>query len=324
MSVLIVGSIAYDTVETPFEKKERVIGGSCIYGAIAASFFSKVSIIGVVGDDFSDCFFKFLNDKNIDTKGVIKEKGKTFFWHGRYSYDMKTRESIKTELNVFADFKPVLEKEHEDIPFLFLANIDPELQLDVLNKKGNTKFVICDTMNYWIENKREKVKEVFKRVDCVILNDEEVREYTGKTDILKASYEIIKDGPNYIIIKKGEHGATLIGKNVYFTLPSYPVYNIKDPTGAGDTFAGAFIGYLAKNNSIETGRIKKAIAYGNIVASFTIEDFSIVVSTLSLLNAYISISNCNLFLIITFLAPLTPIIHTISFILVKTTLYFII
>ncbi len=275
MSVVIVGSMAFDTIETPFDKREKVLGGACVYASIAASYFDRPYIVGVVGDDFTDAQFKLLHDKKIDTLGVKKEKGKSFFWAGRYNADMKTRETITTELNVFEHFNPEIPEKYSAMPYLFLANIDPALQLKVLNSMKKLKFSMCDTMNLWISIKKPELTEVFKRVNCVVLNDEEIAQYTGKTDIVSGAKDIMKLGPQYIIIKKGEHGAVLIGKNLYFNLPAYPVAKASDPTGAGDTFGGAFIGYLAGRNDTGVSAMKKAIAYGNTAASFTVEDFGV-------------------------------------------------
>ena len=275
MSLVIVGSMAFDTIETPFAKRERVIGGACVYASLAAANFSRPHIVGVVGDDFTGEHMNILTHRNIDTAGVKKAAGKSFFWAGKYNQDMKTRETITTELNVFETFEPELPEKYKDIPFLFLANIDPALQMKVLNSMRKLKFTICDTMNLWINIKKKELTEVFKRVDCVVLNDEEIRLFTGKDNVLHGAVEIQKLGPKYVIIKKGEHGACLSGDGMYFSLPSYPVENVVDPTGAGDSFAGAFIGYLAKTGKINAESLKRAIAYGNTVASFTVEDFSV-------------------------------------------------
>ncbi len=276
MSVLIVGSVAFDTIETPFARKERVLGGSCTYSAIAASLFTDVAIVGVVGDDFTDKHFEILKRKNIDIRGIKREKGKSFFWEGRYHLDMNTRDTIKTELNVFEKFDPEIPEEYKEKKFLFLANIDPVLQLKVLKSMKNPEFVLCDTMNLWIEIKKKELIEVFKRVDCVVLNDSEVRQFSGVSNLILGAREIRKLGSKYVIIKKGEHGAALIGPDgLYFSIPSYPVENVIDPTGAGDSFAGSFIGYLSKSKDINENNLKKAIVYGNAVASWTVEGFSI-------------------------------------------------
>ena len=275
MSVVIVGSVAYDSIETPFAKKEKIIGGASIYGALGISFFTKAHIVGIAGNDFNMSFLKNLKQKNIDIQGLKIVNGKTFFWQGKYHYDMKTRESLKTELNVFADFNPEIPEKYKKIPFLFLANINPALQLKVLNSMKNLKFTICDTMNYWIKNDKKNLLKVFNKVNCIVLNDEEIREFTGIPNLIKGAKFIQKFGPEYVIIKKGEYGASILGPDFYFTIPSFPVEDVIDPTGAGDSFGGAFIGYIAKQNKINKNILKKAISYANIVASFTVEDFGI-------------------------------------------------
>jgi sugar/nucleoside kinase (ribokinase family) len=275
MPVVIVGSMAFDTIQTPVARKEMVLGGACVYASIASSFFDRTHIVGVVGEDFTEKQFSVLKDHRIDLNGVKKMKGKSFFWEGRYNNDMKTRETIKTELNVFEKFDPVLPESFKYVPYLFLANIDPELQLKVLNSMQKLKFSMVDTMNLWISIKKQQLTEVFSKVDCVVLNDEEIRLFTGKDNILHGAKDIQALGPRYVIIKKGEHGAALVAPSTYFCLPSYPVENVVDPTGAGDSFGGAFIGYLSKINKTDAASLKKAVAYGNTVASFTVEDFSV-------------------------------------------------
>lgn len=276
MSVVMVGSVAFDTIETPFARKERVLGGSCTYAAIAASLFADVGVVAVVGEDFTDEYFQIFKNKNINVSGIKKEKGKSFFWEGRYHLDMNVRDTIKTELNVFENFNPVIPENYKEKQFLFLANIAPDLQLNVLNSMKKLKFSLCDTMNLWIETKKQELIEVFSRVDCVVLNDSEIRQFSGVPNLILAAREIRKLGPKYVIIKKGEHGATLTGpEGLYFSIPSYPVENVIDPTGAGDSFAGSFIGFLAKKQDINEINLKKAIVYGNAVASFTVEGISI-------------------------------------------------
>jgi sugar/nucleoside kinase (ribokinase family) len=275
MAVVMVGSMAFDTIHTPTVSRERVLGGACVYASIACSYFDRTHIVGVVGDDFKDENLKVLKDHKIDIGGVKRMAGKSFFWEGRYNADMKTRDTIKTELNVFEQFDPVMPESFKYVPYLFLANIDPDLQLKVLNSMQKLKFSMVDTMNLWISIKKEKLTEVFSKVDCVVLNDEEIRLFTGKDNILQGAKEIQAIGPRYVIIKKGEHGAALAAPGSYFSLPSYPVDSVVDPTGAGDSFGGAFIGYLSKANKTDVTSLKKAVAYGNTVASFTVEDFSV-------------------------------------------------
>lgn len=274
MSLIIVGSMAYDTIATPFERRERVLGGACTYASLAACKFSKPGIVGVIGDDFQEKHLKMLENRGVDITGVKREKGKSFFWEGVYHLDMNTRDTITTELNVFEKFDPVLPDSYVDMPYLFLANIDPALQLKVLNQMKNVKFSVCDTMNLWIDIKRAEVTEVFSKVTCVVLNDSEIRQFTKTPNLLLAAREIRKLGPKYVIIKKGEHGASIIGpEGMYFSIPSYPVENVIDPTGAGDSFAGAFIGHIAGQDKTDEAVLKKAMVYGNTVASFTVEGF---------------------------------------------------
>ncbi len=275
MSIVIVGSIAMDTIKTPFAKKDHILGGAAVYSSISASFFAKPYVVGVIGDDFPDEHIKLLHSKGVDTAGVKKEKGKTFHWEGEYEFDMNSRHTIVTELNVFGNFDPVIPEQYKKMPYLFLANIQPDLQLKVLNSMERLKFSICDTMNYWIENAKDKLIEVFKKVDAVVLNDSEVREFTGATNLATAAKKIKKLGPKYVIIKRGEHGASIMGDDMYFVLGTYPVENVVDPTGAGDSFAGAFIGYIARTGNTKDSTLKRALAYANVVASYSVEDFGI-------------------------------------------------
>ncbi|HDQ26387.1 MAG TPA: sugar kinase [bacterium] len=275
MPVVIVGSMAFDTIETPREKRERVIGGACVYASIAASVFTGPRIVGVVGEDFTDVHFRILKDRGIDTRGVKREKGKSFFWAGKYHENMCDRDTIVTELNVFEKFDPELPDDYKETPFLFLANIDPPLQLKVLNMMKKPIFSLCDTMNLWINIKKKELLEVFSRVDCVVLNDAEAAQLTGKAGSVEAAKELQKIGPKYVIIKKGENGAAIFGpQGKVFVGPAYPVACITDPTGAGDSFAGAFIGYLASKKSVSWKDLKRALVYGNAAASFTVEGFS--------------------------------------------------
>ena len=275
MKVVIVGSIALDTIETSCDRREYVLGGSCVFASLASSFFAETGIVGVVGRDFTEKHFSVLHKKKINTAGVERAPGRTFHWEGRYNTDLTARETIKTELNVFADFNPAMPADYRAAQYLFLANIDPALQLKVLASMKKPKFVICDTMNYWIENKKSDLIKVFRKVDCVVLNNEEIREFTGRQNLISGAREIRAMGPKFVIVKKGEHGASMMGPGIYFSAPSYPVEDVIDPTGAGDSFAGAFIGYIAKKDKINNATLKKAIVYGNTVASFTVQGFSV-------------------------------------------------
>jgi sugar/nucleoside kinase (ribokinase family) len=275
MSILIVGSLAFDDIETPFGRSDNTLGGSSTYIALSASYFTeKVQMVGVVGSDFEEKHFELLHSRNIDTKGVQKvEGGKTFRWAGRYHYDMNTRDTLDTQLNVFADFDPVVPHQYQNADFVCLGNIDPELQLKVLDQISKPKLVILDTMNFWIEGKPEELKKTLERVDIFILNDSEARLLSGDPNLVKSARIIRNMGPKTLIIKKGEHGALLFTDNGIFAAPAYPLESIFDPTGAGDTFAGGFIGHLARCESINDLEMRKAVLYGSSMASFCVEKF---------------------------------------------------
>ncbi|MBI3034162.1 sugar kinase [Candidatus Woesearchaeota archaeon] len=274
VDLVIVGSVAIDSIETPFGKADNVLGGAATYSSIAASFFCKPGIVAVVGNDFPKEHLDLLKSRGIDIEGIEK-KGASFRWKGYYEYDMNEAKTINTELGSFADFKPQLPEEYTNARYVFLANIDPELQLNVLGQIKKPKLVVMDTMNYWINTKREKLLEVMKKVDVLLLNDSEARQLFQTPNLVKAAGNALELGPKYAIIKKGEHGALMFTKNSHFSAPSYPLENIKDPTGCGDSFAGAFIGYLAKTGDESEQHIRKAIIYGSTIASFNAEDFSL-------------------------------------------------
>ncbi|MBZ4220326.1 MAG: sugar kinase [Chlorobium sp.] len=275
MSILIVGSLAFDDIETPFGRSDNTLGGSSTYIALSASYFTdKIQMVGVVGSDFEDKHFDLLHSKNIDTKGVqIVEEGKTFRWAGRYHYDMNTRDTLDTQLNVFADFDPVVPHQYRDAEFVCLGNIDPELQLKVLDQINKPKLVILDTMNFWIEGKPEELKKTLKQVDIFILNDSEARLLSGDPNLVKSARIIRQMGPKTLIIKKGEHGALLFTDNGIFAAPAFPLESIYDPTGAGDTFAGGFIGHLSRCETITDTEMRRAVLYGSAMASFCVEKF---------------------------------------------------
>jgi sugar/nucleoside kinase (ribokinase family) len=277
MSLLVVGSLALDTIETPFGKAERALGGSATYISVAASYFIQpVRLVGVVGGDFPKEEIEFLKEKEIDIEGLqFKEDEKTFFWHGKYNFDLNSRDSIATELNVFADFDPVIPEQFKKSTYLCLGNINPELQLKVLNQVEKPRLVVADTMNFWIEGKHEALMEVMKKINIFIINDSEAREITGEANLIKAAKKIQEMGPKILIIKKGEHGALLFFEDDLFAAPAYPLESIYDPTGAGDTFAGGFIGYLAKTEDLSYENMKRAVIYGSTIASFTVENFSL-------------------------------------------------
>lgn len=277
MSILVVGSLGLDTIETPFAKVEESLGGSAVYISLAASYFCPlINLVGVVGEDFPEKYIQLLRDHHIDLDGLqIIPEGKTFRWSGKYYYDMNSRETLLTELNVFKDFNPVIPESYRDSKFVILGNIDPELQISVLQQLNNPKFVVCDTMNYWIERKNEALRELLKKVDMLVVNDSEARLLANHPNLIQAGKIILKMGPKKLVIKKGEHGALLMTDEILFTAPAYPLENINDPTGAGDSFAGGMIGYLSKVNSINNEELKRAIIYGSVLASFCVEKFSV-------------------------------------------------
>ncbi len=275
MSILIVGSLAFDDIETPFGRSDNTLGGSSTYIALSASYFTdQIQMVGVVGSDFEDEHFALLHSRNIDTKGIQKiEEGKTFRWAGRYHYDMNTRDTLDTQLNVFADFDPQVPAEYQNAEFVCLGNIDPELQLKVLDQMTKPKLVILDTMNFWIEGKPEELKKTLERVDIFIINDSEARILSGDPNLVKSARIIRQMGPKILIIKKGEHGALLFTDSGIFIAPAFPLESIYDPTGAGDTFAGGFIGHLTRCETINDTELRKAVLYGSAMASFCVEKF---------------------------------------------------
>ncbi len=275
MSILAVGSIALDTIKTPFGKAKNIPGGSASYFALSAINFCPVSIVAVIGADFPKKDISLLNKKNIDTKGLKVEDGKTFHWEGEYGWDFSNPKTIKTDLNVFADFDPKISESHKNSGYLFLANIDPLIQLKVLKQVKNPKLIACDTMNYWIENRNKELLKLLKKVDILIINESESRELTNKSNLVNAAKDMLRLGPKIVVIKKGEHGVLLFTKNGIFTTPAYLIESISDPTGAGDTFAGGFIGYLAKSKSLTEASLRRAAIYGTIMATFAVEDFGL-------------------------------------------------
>lgn len=274
MSILVVGSIALDSVETPFGIATDSPGGSALFFSAAASFFAPVKVVGVVGEDFDFSIVNFLTKKKVDLSGIQVEKGQTFRWAGRYHPNMNERDTLYTHLNVFEYFQPEIPAHYRTCRYVFLANIDPVLQATVLDHIPSPILTVLDTMNFWISGKRQELMEVIRRVDVFILNDEEIKELTGEINVFLAAQQLLKWGPKVLVIKKGEHGAVLISKTDYFTLPAYPVTRVVDPTGAGDSFAGGFVGYLATCSRLTNLNFRKAVAYGSIVASFAVESFS--------------------------------------------------
>jgi sugar/nucleoside kinase (ribokinase family) len=274
MNILVVGSIALDTVETPFGSVQDSPGGSALYFSSAASLFAPVNLVGVVGDDFNYEHINFLRERPINFDGIYTEKGKTFRWGGRYYKNLNKRDTLFTHLNVFENFKPKIPKQFKKSQLVFLANIDPALQLQVLDQIEKPQLVVLDTMNFWISGQYATLLRVIERCDVLILNDEETRELALDDNLMTAGKKILEMGPKNLIIKKGEHGAVLLSKNSYFAAPAFPLESVIDPTGAGDSFAGGFVGYLAKVGRFNEATMRTAVVYGNIIASFNVEDFS--------------------------------------------------
>ncbi|GBD89805.1 putative sugar kinase YdjH [bacterium BMS3Abin04] len=276
MGLLIVGSIALDSVETPFDKVENALGGSTTYISLASSYFTyPIHIVGVVGEDFPAEYIEMLENHEIDTEGLqIIPGGKTFRWGGRYHYDLNVRDTLFTDLNVFENFDPIIPEKSKKNSFVLLGNIVPSLQNKVLDQLENPKFVVCDTMNLWIETTKDDLLDVLKRVDVLIINDSEARLLSNEPNLIKAAKIIQTLGPKYLIIKKGEHGALLFNDTTIFSAPAYPLENIYDPTGAGDSFAGGFIGYLHQTRDLSFENLKRAVIYGSALASFCVEQFS--------------------------------------------------
>ncbi len=275
MSILVVGSVALDSVETPFGTAERVLGGSAVFFSAAASLFSPVRVVGVVGDDYPLDKLDFLVDREVDLAGIERASGESFFWAGRYSYDLNSRDTLETRLGVFADFKPTIPDAFKDSRFVFLGNIDPVLQIDVLDQVHSPEVVVCDTMNYWIEGSREALLELLGRVDILMVNDAEARELADDHNLLRAARWIQERGPDLVVVKKGEHGAILFGPDWVFFVPGFPLEVIFDPTGAGDSFAGGFMGYLASIRSLDADDYRRAMVYGSAMGSFAVESFSV-------------------------------------------------
>lgn len=274
-NLVMVGSVAYDSVETPHGKVEQVLGGAASFAAVAASFFAPSRIVGVVGEDFRPQHLEFFRSKGIDLEGLQQVPGKTFHWSGVYAENMNDRTTLLTELNVFETFDPVLPESYRDSEYLLLANIHPSLQLHVLEQVRNPRFVALDTMNLWIQVERELLAEVMRKVDLIMVNDEEARMLTEEHSVVAATMKMLEMGPKVVIVKKGEHGAMMITSEGMFIAPAYPVAAVKDPTGCGDCFAGGLIGYLASVDRSDDETLRRAMIYGSVVASFNVEDFSL-------------------------------------------------
>ncbi len=277
MSLLVVGSIAFDSIETPHGNAERVLGGSAAYLSYAAAFYTKTRLMGPVGDDFPQEALDVFGEQGIDTSGVARLPGKTFFWHGRYLDNMDRRETIQVDQNVLGQYTPVVPEKFRDSEYIFLANAQPSLQLKVLEQVPRRKLAFCDTMNLWIETEREGLLELLKKVDGIVLNEDEARLVTGAgcPTLVAAGRQIQKMGPEHVVIKKGEHGALLLTGEDVFAIPAYPLEHVFDPTGAGDSFGGGMMGHLARTGEMDFENMKRALLYGSITASFTVEDFSL-------------------------------------------------
>ncbi len=286
MSLLVVGSVAFDAVETPFGKVDRMLGGAATYFAVAASFFTHVNLVGIVGDDFTEKDASIFHGRRVDTLGLERAAGKTFFWAGRYNENMNERTTLATELNVFADFKPRLPEAYQSSGHIFLANIHPTLQSSVLHQvKRRPKIVALDTMNYWIERTPKELRETLRHTDILMINDAETRQLSSEHNLMRAARHIFKLGPKALVIKRGEYGAMLVHQNRAFSVPAFPLEEVHvpafpleevhDPTGAGDTFAGGFMGYLASVRSKSDVELRRAMVYGSVMGSFTVEKFGL-------------------------------------------------
>jgi sugar/nucleoside kinase (ribokinase family) len=276
MPLLVVGSVALDTVETPQDRREDVIGGSAVHFSYAASFFTPVRLVGVVGEDWPGQYTEMLNNRGIDTAGLtVVPGGKTFRWSGKYLPNMNDRETLDVQLNVFGEFDPVLPEAYKKCPFIFLANGSPTLQHKVLDQIDGAHLTVADTMDLWINTERDALVELLKRIDGLVLNDSEALLLTGEKNLVKAGHAVREMGPKFVVIKKGEHGAMFFSQYETYVLPAYPTENVVDPTGAGDTFAGGMMGYLAKEGKFDPKTLKEAMGYGILAASFNVEGFSL-------------------------------------------------
>ncbi len=275
VDLLIIGTIGYDNIQTPFGKRERALGGSASYASVAASFFAKPGMVAIVGEDFEEKHRQLFSSKEISLLGLKQIPGKTFAWGGKYEYDMNEAKTEFTDLNTLLEFDAHVPEEYRNAQYIFLANTDPVLQLKVIEQLKEPEFIVMDTMNFWIQTKKEDLLRVIARVDVLLLNDGEARMLFNTVNLLQAAQQALKLGPKYVIIKKGEHGALLFSDGKHFSAPGYPLEVIKDPTGCGDCFAGGFIGYLAKYNNLDEPSLRRAIVYGSVIASFNAEDFSL-------------------------------------------------
>jgi sugar/nucleoside kinase (ribokinase family) len=273
--LLVVGTVAYDSIETPFGKADNVLGGSALHFAGAASFFTDVGMVGAVGEDFNLADISYLKERNVDLRGIKVHRGRTFRWEGRYGYDLNQAITLKTELNVIEDYRPHVPKEYREADFVFLANIDPVLQRQVIEQVKPSAVIALDTMNFWIENRLDDLLDVAARVDMLLINEAELRQLTGEHSLVKASRRLLEKGPRCVVAKRGEYGVFMMTKEEIFLAPAYPLEDVFDPTGAGDTFAGGFMGYLANVGDATAEAVKQAIVMGSVMASFNVEDFSV-------------------------------------------------
>jgi sugar/nucleoside kinase (ribokinase family) len=275
MKLLVIGTLAFDSIETPTERRDRVLGGSATYFAHAASYFGPVRLVGVVGSDFPKSAFEDFSEMGIDTEGIEIVEGESFYWAGRYEADWNTRHTLDTQLNVFADFDPKLPESYRDAEYVFLANAEPKVQLAALEQCSAPRLVVADTMNLWIEKTLDDLQTLLQRVDGLVINDEEARMLTGMSNLFRAADKIMEMGPRFLVVKKGEHGAFLLGEDVRFALPAYPIDHVVDPTGAGDSFAGGFMGVIASEGNSEPATLRRAMLYGTVTASYCVQGFSV-------------------------------------------------
>ncbi len=275
MSLLVVGTVALDSVKTPFGNVDNALGGSATYFSISASYFTDVRLIAVIGEDFPREHIQFLKSKNIDTRGLEVLKGETFRWKGEYGYDLNEAHTLATHLNVLSAFKPVVADEHKNSDVVFLANVDPDIQLDVLRQVNKPKLVACDTMNYWIASKPDALKRTLKSVDLLTINEAEIRQLAGEVSLVKAAKCVQAMGPKTVVVKQGSYGALMFNGNSAFSAPAYPLESVYDPTGAGDTFAGGFMGYLSSTMNFSEESMRKAVIFGSVMASLNVEAFSL-------------------------------------------------
>ncbi len=275
MSLLVVGSVALDSLETPFGRREDVLGGSASYFSACASYFAPTRVVAVVGEDFPEEHVRFLASRGVDLTGLVRRPGRTFRWKGRYEFDLNTAHTLDTQLNVFAEFRPELPAAHRDSDYVFLGNIDPDLQRAVLDQVRAPRFVACDTMNFWISSKRDSLLKTLRRVDMLFVNDAEARQLADEHNVVKAARRILSFGPRAVVVKRGEYGALFFSGDEVFAASAYPLPAVFDPTGAGDSFAGGFMGYVARSRREDPGTMRRAIVLGSVLASFTVEQFSL-------------------------------------------------